>query len=72
MRSHSTSRSHRTGEIEPVARIVSDNGGPFRSFTFEALVAAHPELRHVRLHEAIAACLMVWDTQPMQQCPHRR
>lgn len=28
--------------------IVTDNGGPFRSFTFEAFIAAHPELRHVR------------------------
>lgn len=24
------------------------NGGPFRSFTFEAFIAAHPELHHVR------------------------
>lgn len=37
-----------TGEIEPVLTIVTDNGGPFRSFTFEAFIAAHPELRHVR------------------------
>ena len=37
-----------TGEIEPVKTIVTDNGGPFRSFTFESLIAAHPELRHVR------------------------
>ena len=28
--------------------IVTDNGGPFRSFRFEAFIAAHPELRHVR------------------------
>ena len=26
----------------------TDNGGPFRSFRFEAFVATHPELRHVR------------------------
>lgn len=32
----------------PVITIVTDNGGPFRSFTFEALISAHPELRHVR------------------------
>jgi transposase InsO family protein len=32
----------------PVLTIVTDNGGPFRSFTFEAFIAAHPELRHVR------------------------
>jgi transposase InsO family protein len=32
----------------PVVTIVTDNGGPFRSFTFEALIAGHPELRHVR------------------------
>jgi transposase InsO family protein len=37
-----------TGEIEPVVTIVTDNGGPFRSFTFEAFIASHPELRHVR------------------------
>ena len=37
-----------TGEIVPVVTIVTDNGGPFRSFTFEALITAHPELRHVR------------------------
>lgn len=37
-----------TGEIEPVVTIVTDNGGPFRSFTFEAFIAAHPEIRHVR------------------------
>jgi putative transposase len=28
--------------------IVTDNGGPFRSFRFEAFFATHPELRHVR------------------------
>lgn len=28
--------------------IVTDNGGPFRSFRFEAFIATHPELRHVR------------------------
>ena len=27
---------------------MTDNGGPFRSFRFEAFIAAHPELRHVR------------------------
>ena len=27
---------------------VTDNGGPFRSFRFEAFIAIHPELRHVR------------------------
>jgi len=37
-----------TGEIVPVVTIVTCNGGPFRSFTFEALITAHPELRHVR------------------------
>ena len=37
-----------TGEIKPVVTIVTDNGGPFRSFRFEAFIAAHPELRHVR------------------------
>jgi len=28
--------------------IVTDNGGPFRSFRFEAFIASHPELHHVR------------------------
>jgi len=37
-----------TGEFLPVLTIVTDNGGPFRSFTFEAFIALHPELRHVR------------------------
>jgi putative transposase len=36
-----------TGEIRPVT-IVTDNGGPFRSFRFEAHLAARPELHHVR------------------------
>lgn len=31
-----------TGEIEP---IVTDKGGPFRSFAFGALIAARPWLR---------------------------
>lgn len=37
-----------TGEIKPGVTIVTDNGGPFRSFRFEAFIAAHPELTHVR------------------------
>ncbi|MGC5617632.1 transposase [Georgenia sp. Z1491] len=37
-----------TGEVLPVVTIVTDNGGPFRSFRFEAFIASHPELRHVR------------------------
>jgi putative transposase len=36
------------GNVEPLATIVTDNGGPFRSFRFEAFIATHPELRHVR------------------------
>lgn len=28
--------------------IVTDNGAPFRSFAFEAVIALHPELAHVR------------------------
>ncbi|MCB0976169.1 MAG: integrase core domain-containing protein [Acidimicrobiales bacterium] len=36
------------GEILPAVTIVTDNGGPFRSFRFEAFIAAHPELVHVR------------------------
>ncbi|MGD9525552.1 MAG: PHP domain-containing protein [Pseudonocardia sp.] len=37
-----------TGEIKPVVTIVTDNGGPFRSFRFEAFIAGRPELAHVR------------------------
>ena len=37
-----------TGALLPVLTIVTDNGGPFRSFTFEAFIATHPELAHVR------------------------
>ncbi len=37
-----------TGELLPVVTIVTDNGGPFRSIRFEAFIAAHPELTHVR------------------------
>lgn len=37
-----------TGEFLPVVTIVTDNGGPFRSFRFEAFIAGHPELAHVR------------------------
>ena len=37
-----------TGEVLPVVTIVTDNGGPFRSVRFEAFIAAHPALHHVR------------------------
>ena len=37
-----------TGRITPLVTVVTDNGGPFRSFRFEAFITAHPELRHVR------------------------
>lgn len=37
-----------TGELLPVVILVTDNGGPFRSFRFEAFIVSHPELRHVR------------------------
>jgi putative transposase len=37
-----------TGELLPVVTIVTDNGGPFRSFRFEAFIELHPELAHVR------------------------
>lgn len=37
-----------TGDRLPVVTIVTDNGGPFRSFRFEAFIAGHPELTHVR------------------------
>jgi hypothetical protein len=34
--------------VQPLVTVVTDNGGPFRSFGFEAFIATHPELRHVR------------------------
>lgn len=37
-----------TGELLPVVTIVTDNGGPFRSATFELFIMRHPELRHAR------------------------
>jgi putative transposase len=37
-----------TGEVLPLVTIVTDNGGPFRSFRFEAFIAGRPELNHVR------------------------
>ena len=37
-----------TGEVVPVLTIVTDNGGPFRSATFELFIMRHPELTHVR------------------------
>lgn len=36
------------GNVIPLVTVVTDNGGPFRSFRFEAFIATHPELRHVR------------------------
>lgn len=36
------------GELLPAVTIVTDNGGPFRSFRFEAFITGHPELHHVR------------------------
>lgn len=36
------------GNVIPAVTIVTDNGGPFRSFRFEHFITAHPELRHVR------------------------
>jgi hypothetical protein len=31
------------GNVVPLVTIVTDNGGPFRSFRFEAFIATHPE-----------------------------
>lgn len=36
-----------TGQIVPIT-LVTDNGGPFRSFRFAAFITSRPELRHVR------------------------
>ena len=37
-----------TGEIIPLLMIVTDKGGPFRSFRFQAFIVTHPELTYVR------------------------
>ncbi|WP_202806017.1 hypothetical protein [Actinopolymorpha alba] len=37
-----------TGQIKAALTIVTDNGGPFRSFRFASFVVSHPELTHVR------------------------
>lgn len=34
--------------LVPAVTIVTDNGGPFPSFRFEAFIVGHPELAHVR------------------------
>jgi putative transposase len=34
--------------VVPLVTIVTDNGGPFQPFWFEAFIATHPEVRHVR------------------------
>ena len=39
---------HDTGELVAVVTMVTDNGGPFRSFRFTAFITSHPELHHVR------------------------
>lgn len=36
-----------TGKLLPVVTIVTDNGGPFRSFCIESFITANPELVHV-------------------------
>lgn len=49
-----------TGEIKPVVTIVTDNGGPFRSFRFEVFILAKHaeeyriEYNETRPHEALA------------------
>jgi hypothetical protein len=36
------------GELLPASRWAPTTAGPFRSFRFEAFIAGHPELAHVR------------------------
>ena len=43
-----TCQADENGEVIPALAIVTDNGGPFRSFRFEHFITSHPELRHVR------------------------
>lgn len=49
-----------TGEIVPIT-LVTDNGGPFRSFRFEAFIASRPELRHVRTRVKSPGQNGVWE-----------
>jgi transposase InsO family protein len=49
-----------TGEIVPIT-LVTDNGGPFRSFRFGAFVARRPELRHVRTRVKSPGQNGVWE-----------
>ena len=37
-----------TGEIKPAITLVTDNGGPFKSFRFGAFITGQPALTHVR------------------------
>jgi putative transposase len=37
-----------TGELLPAITVVTDNGGPFKSFRFGAFIASQPALIHVR------------------------
>jgi len=37
-----------TGELLPAITVVTDNGGPFKSFRFGAFIAGQPALTHVR------------------------
>jgi transposase InsO family protein len=37
-----------TGELQPAITVVTDNGGPFKSFRFGAFITSHPALTHVR------------------------
>jgi putative transposase len=37
-----------TGELKPAIAVVTDNGGPFKSFRFGAFIAGNPALSHVR------------------------
>ena len=40
--------NEQSGQQLTLVKIVTDNGGPFRSFRFEAFIQQHPELHHVR------------------------
>ena len=37
-----------TGELLPAITVVTDNGGPFKSFRFGTFITGHPALTHVR------------------------
>lgn len=60
--------NHATGEVRPVVTLVTDNGGFFRLFRFEAFIVSHPELRHLRtrVKSQVQTCSRERGFEPLQ------